>query len=229
MNIKRIVKIITGRDIEIHPDVPINYVMKKGIIYSLGLIKGVIRSIGFGKRGNRFFIGNGVSISAKHKLYIGNNVRIGHYVVIDALSENGVQLADYVKIGDYSQIIGTGSINNMGKGLSIGKNSSFSEFCLFGAAGGITIGDDVISGQNVRFHSENHNYDNIDKLIREQGVNRKGISVGNNCWIGAGAVFLDGSSIGSGCIVAANSVVTKHFPDNVIIGGVPAKILKKRS
>ena len=40
-------------------------------------------------------------------------------------------------------------------------------------------------------------------------------------------VFLDGSSIGSGCIVAANSVVTEHFPDNVIIGGVPAKILKK--
>lgn len=133
-----------------------------------------------------------------------------------------------MKIGDYSQIIGTGSIKNMGKGLRIGKNSSFSEFCLFGAAGGITIGNDVIAGQNVRFHSENHNYDDADKLIREQGVNRKGISVGNNCWIGAGAVFLDGSSIGSGCIVAANSVVTKHFPDNVIIGGVPAKILKKK-
>lgn len=45
MNIKRIVKIITGRDIDIHPDVPINYVMKKGIIYSLGLINGFIRGI----------------------------------------------------------------------------------------------------------------------------------------------------------------------------------------
>ena len=185
MNIKKIIKIATGRDIDIHPDVPINYIMKKGISYSFGLINGFIRGIGLGKRGARFFIGKGVSIFAKHKIYIENNVRIG-------------------------------------------KNSSFSEFCLFGAAGGITIGDDVIAGQNVRFHSENHNYDDVDKLIREQGVNRKGISVGNNCWIGAGAVFLDGSSIGSGCIVAANSVVTKHFPDNVIIGGVPAKILKKR-
>ncbi|HEW4507722.1 TPA: acyltransferase, partial [Streptococcus pneumoniae] len=45
---------------------------------------------------------------------------------------------------------------------------------------------------------------------------------------GAGAVFLDGSSIGSGCIVATNAVVTKKFPDNVIIGGVPAKILMER-
>jgi len=44
--------------------------------------------------------------------------------------------------------------------------------------GAITIGNDVIAGQNVRFHSENHNYDDADKLIREQGVNRKGISVG---------------------------------------------------
>lgn len=228
MNIKKIIKIATGRDIDIHSDVPINYIMKKGISYSFGLINGFIRGIGLGKRGARFFIGKRVSIFAKHKIYIENNVRIGNYVVIDALSENGIQLANHVKIGDYSQIIGTGSIKNMGKGLKIGKNSSFSEFCLFGAAGGITIGDDVIAGQNVRFHSENHNYDDVDKLIREQGVNRKGISVGNNCWIGAGAVFLDGSSIGSGCIVAANSVVTKHFPDNVIIGGVPAKILKKR-
>ena len=50
----------------------------------------------------------------------------------------------------------------------------------------------------------------------------------HNCWIGAGAVFLDGSSIGSGCIVSANAVVTKKFPDNVIIGGIPAKILKNR-
>ena len=147
---------------------------------------------------------------------------------IDALSQEGIQLADNVKIGDYSQIIGTGSIRNMGVGLKIGKNSSFSEYSVFGSAGGIVIGEDVIAGQNVRFHAENHNYKDSNRIIREQGVNRKGISVGNNCWIGAGAVFLDGSSIGSGCIVSANAVVTKKFPDNVIIGGIPAKILKNR-
>ena len=65
-------------------------------------------------------------------------------------------------------------------------------------------------------------------MIREQGVNRKGIKVGNNCWIGAGAIFLDGSEIGDGCIVAANAVVTKKFLANSIIGGVPAKLIKVR-
>ncbi|WP_330162693.1 hypothetical protein [Streptococcus pneumoniae] len=46
--------------------------------------------------------------------------------------------------------------------------------------------------------------------------------------MGAGSVFLDGSSIGSGCVVAANSVITKNFPDNVIVAGVPAKIIKMK-
>ena len=75
------------------------------------------------------------------------------------------------------------------------RNSSFSEYSLFGSAGGITIGDNVIAGQNVRFHAENHNYSDLNKLIVEQGVSRKGISVGHNCWIGAGAVFWMGPAL----------------------------------
>lgn len=47
----------------------------------------------------------------------------------------------------------------------------------------------MIAGQNVRFHAENYNYISHEQLIREQGVNRQGITVGNNCWIGAGDVF----------------------------------------
>ena len=225
---KNLIKSVTGKDIDIHPDVPVLYIMQRGLQYGLGLFRGIIRGIGFGKVGKCLFVGQGVTFFAKRKLFVGDNVRIGKRVSIDALSQEGIQLADNVKIGDYSQIIGTGSIRNMGVGLKIGKNSSFSEYSVFGSAGGIVIGEDVIAGQNIRFHAENHNYKDSNRIIREQGVNRKGISVGNNCWIGAGAVFLDGSSIGSGCIVSANAVVTKKFPDNVIIGGIPAKILKNR-
>ena len=68
----------------------------------------------------------------------------------------------------------------------------------------------------------------MNRLIKDQGVSRKGISVGNNCWIGAGAVFLDGAKIGNGCVVAANAVVRGTFGDNCVIGGVPAKVLKQR-
>lgn len=52
------------------------------------------------------------------------------------------------------------------------------------------------------------------------------ISIGSNCFIGNRAMFLPGSSIGNNCIVAAGAVVTKQFPDNSVIGGVPAKIIE---
>lgn len=100
---------------------------------------------------------------------------------------------------------------------------------MFGAAGGIEIGDDVVAGQFIRFHSENHNFNDLSKLIRDQGVTHKGIKIGNNCWIGAGAVFLDGAELGDGCVVGANAVVTKKFPANVIVAGVPATIIGERN
>lgn len=94
--------------------------------------------------------------------------------------------------------------------------------------GVIKIGNDVVAGQFIRFHSENHNYEDMDTLIKNQGVNHKGIIVGDNCWIGSGVVFLDGASIANGCVVAANAVITKQFPENSIVGGVPAKIIGYR-
>ena len=77
-------------------------------------------------------------------------------------------------------------------------------------------------------HSENHNFEDINKPIRLQGVNHKGIKIGNNCWIGAKATILDGAEIGDGCVIAAGAVVRGKFPNNVVIAGVPAKIVKRR-
>ena len=54
------------------------------------------------------------------------------------------------------------------------------------------------------------------------------LKVGCNCWIGAKVTILDGARVGNGCIIAAGAVVRGEFPDNVIIGGVPAKIIKVR-
>ncbi|MGN0374716.1 MAG: DapH/DapD/GlmU-related protein, partial [Butyrivibrio sp.] len=79
-----------------------------------------------------------------------------------------------------------------------------------------------------RFHSSNHNFNDTEILIRKQGVTAKGISIGNNCWIGAGVVFCDGVSIGDGCVIGANSVVTKEFPENCILAGSPARIIGMR-
>jgi acetyltransferase-like isoleucine patch superfamily enzyme len=117
-------------------------------------------------------------------------------------------------------------MSKYGEGISIGNNSAFGRFTEFGAAGGIEIGNDVIAGSYISFHSENHNFNDTSKLIREQGVTSKGIKIGNNVWIGAKVTFLDGSVIGDNCVVASGAVVSGVFPNNTIIGGVPAKIIK---
>ena len=222
------VKLIIGKNKEISEDMTIGYLFFRGVPFAIGLCRGVLRSIGLKKHGKKLFIGNHVKLLSKQKMFFGSNVRIGNFVEIDALSQNGVVLEDNVKLGDYSKIIGSGSISHVGKGIRIGSNTSFSEYTFFGAAGGIDIGSNIISGQNVRFHAENHNYSDTSIPIREQGVTHEGIKIGNDCWIGAGATFLDGAEIGNGCVVAANSLVNKKFPDNVVIGGVPARILKIR-
>jgi acetyltransferase-like isoleucine patch superfamily enzyme len=108
----------------------------------------------------------------------------------------------------------------------MGDHTAIGDFAHFGASGGIEIGSNVIMGSYVSFHSENHVFSDNTILIREQGVTSKGIKLGNNIWVGAKATFLDGTVVGNNCVVAAGAVVNGIFPDNVVIGGVPAKILK---
>ena len=92
----------------------------------------------------------------------------------------------------------------------------------------MTIGDDTITGAYLSIHPENHNFDDISSAIRLQGVTRKGISIGKNCWIGAKVTILDGANIGDGCVIAAGAVVNQSFSDNQIIGGIPAKVIGSR-
>lgn len=196
--------------------------------YGWMLIRGLIVSIFSKKISRNIFIGKKVKLYELRYITIGEKTKIHDNVKIDALSINGVKIGNNCVLGRNSIIECTGTISSIGKGITIGNNSSFGNDCFFGAAGGIEVGNDVIAGQYIRFHSENHNYDGIDLLIREQGVTHQGIKIGNNCWIGSGAVFLDGAEIGDGCVVAANAVVSRKFGDNVVVGGVPAKVIKNR-
>lgn len=226
--IEKFIQIIFNKsDFKLSDDIPLSYVVQTGFGYIIGLIRGGIRRFGFATVGSRLVLGCGVKFRVKSKISIGDRVRIGSKTFIDALSIEGVHLENGVKIGENSKILVTGTLSDLGKGLWIGQNTSFSENSFFGAAGGIRIGEDVIAGQNVRFHAENHNYSDLGIPIRLQGINRKGIEIGNNVWIGAGAVFLDGAKVGNNSIIAANAVVQKEFPDNSIVGGVPAKLIRK--
>ncbi len=112
---------------------------------------------------------------------------------------------------------------DFGKNIKIGKNVFINSCCNFQDQGGITIGDNSLIGHQVVLATLNHDL-NPSKRANMQA---KPITIGKNVWIGSRSVILQGVSIGDNCVVAAGAVVTKSFGDNLIIGGVPAKVIKK--
>jgi len=93
--------------------------------------------------------------------------------------------------------------------------------CYIQANNGIEIGVNLRYGPNVHIVSASH-----DILDYEKHIVTQPIVIGDNCWIGAGSIILPGVRLGNHVVVAAGSVVTKSFPDDCLVGGVPAKIIK---
>lgn len=219
---------IKGKDYILDKDIPTSYLIGMGLQRFSMKIRGVIASVGMKYSGKNLFVGRSVTLKCKSKISVGSGVTIQNDVYIDALSQNGFVLGNGCSIGSGTIIRCSGNYKEIGKGFSMGNNSSLADNCFIGATGGVSIGNDVIGGQNIRFHASNHNFSDTEVLIRKQGITCKAIAIGNNCWIGAGVVFCDGVTIGDGCVIGANSVVTKSFPDNCIIAGNPSKIIGKR-
>ncbi|KIC62902.1 sugar O-acetyltransferase [Chryseobacterium taiwanense] len=111
---------------------------------------------------------------------------------------------------------------NYGKNINIGKNVFINFDCTFLALGGITIEDNVLIGPKVSLITENHPLHPKDR----KGLIGKSIHIKKNAWIGANATILPGISIGENAVIAAGAVVSKNVPDNVVVGGIPAKIIK---
>lgn len=212
----------------IDPQLPLSglftLIKERGLAYC----RGILRRLTLAGCGGSLFVGRRVQLLNTHRLHVGKSVTLEDDVKIDALSREGVWLGDNVSIGRFSVIECTGVITHLGKGFRIGHDSNLGDYCFVGAAGGVTIGNYVLIGQGVRFHSENHVISRTDIPMKSQGVTNEGIVVEDDVWLGSGVLVLDGVRIGHGAVVAAGSVVTKDVPSWAIVGGVPAKILKYR-
>ena len=110
-----------------------------------------------------------------------------------------------------------------GKNIHVGKNVFINSGCRFQDQGGITIRDGVLIGHNVVLATLNHDID----PRKRSALHPAPIVIGNNVWIGANATVVPGVTIGDGAVIGAGAVVTRDVPPNVIVGGVPAKIIKK--
>jgi acetyltransferase-like isoleucine patch superfamily enzyme len=140
-----------------------------------------------------------------------------------------VELSPHVSFGRGTTISSFTKIKATEGPLTTGIRCGFATGCFVSAGRvGVRLGDHVICGPNVVILGMNYRYDQMDVSFEDQGHTSKGVTIGNNVWIGAGAVIADGSEIGDNTIVVANSLVNRRYPPNVIIQGAPAKILMRR-
>ena len=226
--IDKLMKFVGKDNFKIDDRITTRYIIRLCWKYGWMSLRGRAIAIGHSNISKSVFLGSRVKLYEKQFIKIGDKTKIHDDVKIDAMSTEGVHIGEQVVLGRRTIIECTGGLQNVGKGVRIGRQTTFGNDCFFGAAGGIDIGEAVVVGQYVRFHSENHNFNDLHTLIKDQGVTHKGIKIGNNCWIGSGVVFLDGAELGDGCVVAANAVVSKKFLANTVVGGVPAKVIKLR-
>ena len=112
-------------------------------------------------------------------------------------------------------------------GIWIGKNSLIGEMNVIRGQGGVRIGDRVYTSPLCQLIAVNHIFDDPDVPFVDQGITAQGIVIEDDVWIGSGAVILDGVRVGKGAVVAAGAVVTKDVPAHVVVGGVPAKVIKE--
>ena len=174
------------------------------------------------------FIDKGAKIQFPDQFKVGKNFFLGRYSLLNGLSLNGVEIGDNVTIREFSWMQITSHLNEPGIGVRIGKNSYFGPRAIIGASGMIEIGKDCQFGANVQFVAENHIFGSSNTSINSQGVQRKGIKVGNDCWFGNNCVVLDGVEIGTGVVLGANTLVRSDIPDFAVCVGQPHKIVKYR-
>ena len=114
---------------------------------------------------------------------------------------------------------------DFGKNIHIGQRVFINSGCKMQDQGGIYIGDDVLIGHNACLLTLNHEMDPENRA----DMHPKPIHIEDKVWLGSNVTVLPGVTIGEGAIVAAGAVVTKDVESNTIVGGVPAKIIKRIS
>lgn len=181
------------------------------------------RLLGTCGRGTVF--GMNVVLRHSHKIRLGAGVVADDGVVLDAKgsSNSGIDIGDQVFIGRNTIIYCQNGDISIGSNSNIGSNSQ-----IF-SSGSCAIGENVLIAAYVYVIGGGHGYEEDDLPVIGQERVAKGIKIGDGVWIGAGVKILDGVSIGRDAILAAGSVVTNDVPDNVIVGGMPAKVIRDRN
>src|SRR3954451_17265808 len=133
-----------------------------------------------------------------------------------------------VKLGRWSWIRHGTKIRAHEGVVEIGAKSVLGQECTISSFQHVSIGRECIVADRVMLIDFDHGVVEEDRPIREQGIYKRDVNVGHNCWIGYGACILRGVTVGDNSIVGTSTVVTTDLPPNSVAAGAPARILRMR-
>lgn len=177
-----------------------------------------------GEWGEGAILGQGVEIVGElAQIRVGPGVSIGDGARLVCSPGGSITLGAGTNIQPRAYL-------DTGKGghIKLGERNSVNPYCVIYGHGGLSTGAFVRIAAHTVIIPANHVYDDPNVPIARQGLRKQGITIGDDVWIGAGCEILDGVTVGNGAVIAAGSVVNRSVEPFTVVGGVPARVLKRR-
>ena len=204
---------------------------KLAILYHTGIkfLRGSACRIFLKETHGMLLVGKNVKITHGKHIRCGKNVKFEDFSEIHGLCSDGLNFGDYVTISRGVMIRPSSYYGgDYGIGLTMGEHSSIGPYGYIGCSGKITSGKNVMFGPKCSLFAENHVFSDTECSIKSQGVQRKGMTVEDDCWIGSNVTILDGVTIGKGSVIGAGTLVTKDIPADSIIVDKREKSIRNR-
>ena len=174
--------------------------------------------------GRNVVFGQGVVLRHPHKIRLGDDVTVDDLVLLDAkgTTNRGITIGNGVFLGRGTILSCKDGDITLGDHVNIGFHSE-----IFSGSS-VTVGRHGLFAAQTYLIGGGHEFESTEEAVIDQPRTSKGISLGDNVWLGAGVKVLDGVKIGSDVVVGAGGVVTDDLPDGAVAAGLPARVIRKR-
>jgi acetyltransferase-like isoleucine patch superfamily enzyme len=179
----------------------------------------------FRRMGRGVILGKGVALRHPRRIVLGDRVAIDDGAMLDASGavEGGIVLGDEVIVSRHCVI------QSKNGPVAIGDRTDIGCHCILSSVSGVVIGRSGLIAGHCYIGGGRYHSDRRDMPMMDQGLYSLGpVSIGDDVWLGAGAVVLDGVRIGTGAVIGAGAVVTRDIPDYTIAVGAPARVIGSR-
>jgi acetyltransferase-like isoleucine patch superfamily enzyme len=170
-------------------------------------------------------IENGVRVRYADHVRLARGVYIDQGVYLHACP-GGIQIGEETMVMHHAELHVYNFRGLRRSGIHIGRGSLVGEFCIIRGTGGVRIGDRVYLSPMVHVYSNSHVFSDPELCFVDQGITAQGVTIEDECWVGAMAAILDGVTVGHNSVVAAGAVVTRDVPPYSLVAGVPARVIR---